>query len=318
MDISAMFQALEAAMGFVMIALASATPLMLAALGGLFSEKSGIVNIALEGKILFGAFIATTVTFWTGSPSIGCLAAMAGGMVLAMIHLYACQSLGADHIVSGAAINILAIGLTGFLVFQVFESTSSVQVVTIPSFDLSEQSVPVIGPVLRLLFNGMAPLFLLAVVFVVAAQWIMTRTPFGLRLRSIGENPDLAVARGINVTLTRILCLLISGALAGLAGAQLAVGDVGFFTEKMSAGRGFIALAAVIFGRWKPLPVALACLFFGFADAAAVRLKLYWQFVPDELARNIPFVLTLLVLLYSKAASGMPSALGRKTIGNEG
>ena len=293
-----MMELLGSGMDFVIIALASATPLVLAAMGGLLSERSGVVNIALEGKMLFGALAAVIITHWTGNPWLGCCAAAIGGVLLAWVHLYACQFLNAEHVVSGAAINILSIGLTGFIVFLVFESKSSAQVVTLP--------------VIKFL-GGIAPLFLLGLISAFAIAWVLQRMPFGLRVRAIGEDPGVATARGINVARVRLICLTVGGVLAGLAGAQLAVGDIGFFTERMSAGRGFIALAAVIFGRWKPLPVLIACLFFGFADAAALRMKLHWQAVPDELAQSIPFLLTIGVLFVSRAASGMPFALGRKT-----
>jgi ABC-type uncharacterized transport system permease subunit len=298
--------------GFVMIALASSTPLILAAMGGLLSEKSGIVNIALEGKMLFGALMAVAVTFWSGSPWLGCLAAMAAGIILALIHLVNCQFLNADHVVSGAAINIFSLGFTGFLVFQIFGSKSSDQVATLPTLDFGNIDVPILKEFLNLMFTGMSPLFIFALLIVVGIHRLLQKTSLGLRVRSIGESPAVAEARGVDVLTVRFICLIASGALAGLAGAQLAVGEIGFFTEKMSAGRGFIALAAVIFGRWKPLPVLAACLFFGFADALALRLKLNFQFVPDELAQALPFILTLIVLAVSKAASGMPTSLGQK------
>ena len=316
MDGATFIAMLSGVSGFVMIALARATPLILAAIGGLYSERSGIVNIALEGKMLFGALCSVAITYWTGNPWLGCLAGIAGGMLLALLHLVNCQIFKAEHVVSGAAINILSLGLTGFFVFLIFESKSSAQVATLPTFDFSNLSIPIIGTVLDLAFSGMAPLFILGTVVAIVTSWMFRHTPFGLQVRAIGEDPEVAEARGIDIFRTRLICLIISGSLAGLAGAQLAVGNIGFFTEKMSAGRGFIALAAVIFGRWKPLPVFAACLFFGFADAAALRMKLEWQFVPDELAQNIPFILTIVVLFLSKAASGMPFSLGKK-IGGE-
>ncbi len=313
MDWESLLVAAGGLTGFLHIALASSTPLALAALGGLFSERSGVVNIALEGKMLFGALCAVLGTYWTGNPWFGCALAILGGTVLAMVHYLNCQVFDADHVVSGAAINILSLGLTGFIVYGVFTSKSSVQVATLPTVDLSAaDAIPVLGKIVNLLFTGMAPLFLFCLGAAFLATWVLSSTPFGLHIRAAGEDPAVAAARGVNVAGVRLACLIISGALAGLAGAQLAVGEIGFFTEKMSAGRGFIALAAVIFGRWRPLPVLGACLFFGFAGELAVRLKLQWQAVPDELAQSIPFILTLAVLLASRAASGMPMGLGRR------
>ena len=313
MDWAALLQSARGAAGFVQIALASATPLALAALGGLYSERSGVANIALEGKMLFGSLCAVLGTFWSGDPWIGCLLAVAGGVLLALLHFVNCELLDADHVISGAAINILSLGITGFLVFQVFASKSSLQVATLPTLDLSAiAALPVAGPLIDLLLTGMVPLFPLALALAFATRWLLRSTPFGLRVRAAGEDPAVAEARGVDVAGVRLVCLVVCGALAGLAGAQLAVGEIGFFTEKMSAGRGFIALAALIFGRWRPLPVLAACLFFGFADAAAVRLKLQWQLLPDELALTVPFVLTLAVLIVSRAGSGMPAKLGKR------
>jgi simple sugar transport system permease protein len=299
--------------GFLMIAFTSTTPLLLAAIGGIWSEKSGIVNIALEGKMLAGALAAVLATHWSGNPWIGVLAAMVTGIALALLHLWCCQALNAEHVVSGAAINILALGLTGFFVFRVFASKSSAQVPILPSLQTHFWGVPVIGPVIDGLFSGMPLLFLAAVAAALITHQVLRRTAFGLRVRAAGEDPAVAAARGVHVARVRTLCLIISGTLAGLAGAHLALGDIGFFTERMSAGRGFIALAAVIFGRWKPLPTLAACLFFGVAEVTAMRLKLNWQAMPDELALSIPFALTIAVLFATRSASGMPSALGRRS-----
>lgn len=304
---------LAAGIGFLLIVFTSATPLLLAAIGGIWSEKSGIVNIALEGMMLTGSLAAVLVTHWTGNPWLGVVAAAAAGMVLGLLHLYTCQALNAEHVVSGAAINILAIGLTGFFVFRVFSSKSSAQVPILPAIAPNLSGIPVIGPAIDALFTGLPILFVVAVAAAFGTHWMLRTTPLGLRIRAIGEDPRVAAARGVPIVRVRTLCLIFSGMLAGLAGAHLALGDIGFFTEKMSAGRGFIALAAVIFGRWKPLPTLAACLFFGVAEVAAMRFKLYWQMMPDELALSIPFMLTLLVLFVTRSASGMPTALGRRS-----
>ena len=313
MDWAVLLNSLTGSAGFIQLGLAVSTPLILAALGGLFSERSGIVNIALEGMMLTGALCAVLGSFWTGNAWFGCLLAASGGVILALLHFFNCQILDADHVVSGAAINILALGLTGFLVFQVFTSKSSSQAAKLPLLDLSAaEGLPFIGPILDLALTGMAPLFIFALAVAVTTAWLLRSTPFGLRIRSAGEDPAVAESRGVHVTRVRLVCLVICGFLAGLAGAQLTVGQIGFFTEKMTAGRGFIALAALIFGRWRPMTVVAACLFFGFAETAADQLKLQWQLIPDEMAKTVPFLLTLAILLVSRAASGMPAALGRR------
>lgn len=298
---------------FVKIALIGAAPLILAAIGGFWSERSGVADIALEGKMLLGALLGVLGTYWTGNPWLGCLPAILGGVALATVHWVNCEVFDADHLVSGAAVNIVSLGLTGSLVYAVFASKSSPQVPTLPRLDAGLLAqAPALGPLFSLALDNTVPLFFLALAAALATSWVFRRTPMGLRIRAVGEDPAVAASRGIHVRRTRLLCLIVSGALAGLAGAQLSIGSTGVFSERMSAGRGFMALAALIFGRWKPLPAMAACLFFGFADAAAVRLKLQFQFVSDELALSLPFILTLAVLCFSKAGLGVPSSLGRR------
>ena len=210
------------------------TPLILAALGGLFSERSGVINIALEGMMLAGAFTAAAMTYASGSPWMGLVAAIGAGVLIALIHAVACIRYRADQVVVGTAINILMIGLPGFLSGAFFLSSGSTPQLPI------EQLVP------------RAPI-VMAFAFVPLTWYVLYRTPFGLRLRAVGENPGAADAAGLNVAKIRYSGVLLSGALAALGGAYLSIGQSSLFTRNMTSGRGFIALAALIFGKWRPV-----------------------------------------------------------------
>src|SRR5215210_7981869 len=225
--------------GLLLSAMRLATPLLLAALGGMFSERAGVINIALEGLLLAGAFTAASVTWYAGSPWAGLLAAMAAGAAVA------CIRYRADQVVSGTAINILLLGVPALLSGAFFLSTGSTP--QLPK----EQLIPYTPIVI-------------AVLLVPLTYYVLYYTPFGLRLRAVGENPEAADAAGVSVNLMRYAAVLLSGALAGIGGAYLSIGQSSLFTRNMSAGRGFIALAALIFGKWRPVPTMLACLLFGF------------------------------------------------------
>ncbi|MGH9456514.1 MAG: ABC transporter permease, partial [Thermoanaerobaculia bacterium] len=211
-----------------------ATPLLLAALGGMFSERSGVINIALEGLLLAGAFTAATVNHFTGNPWIGLLAAIAAGVAVASIHALATIRFKADQVVSGTAINILFLGVPALLSGALFDSTGATP--QIPQRDLL-QTAPIV----------------LAFALVPVSWWVLNRTRLGLRLRAVGENPEAADAAGVRVETIRWIGVLLSGALAAIGGAYLSTGQSSLFTRNMSAGRGFIALAALIFGKWRPV-----------------------------------------------------------------
>jgi simple sugar transport system permease protein len=273
-----------------------ATPLLLAALGGLFSERSGIINIALEGLMLAGAFTAAAVTHYVGSPWIGLLAGIAAGMLIAAIHAVACIRFKADQVVSGTAINILMLGIPAFISGALFASTGSTP--QIPK----EQLIP------------WTPIVLGFIVFVPLVWYVLYRTPFGLRLRAVGENPEAADAAGINVKRIRYTAVLISGALAGIGGAYLSIGQSSLFTRNMTSGRGFIALAALIFGKWRPVQTMLACLLFGFTEAIAIQLQGVklpsGDEIPNQFIQIIPYLLTIIVLAGFIGQSRAPRALG--------
>lgn len=267
-----------------------ATPLILAALGGLYSERAGIINIALEGLMLAGAFTAAVVTYYTRNPWIGLLAAMAAGVIVAGIHAVACIRYKADQVVTGTAINILFLGVPALLSGALFDSTGATP--QIPQEDLL-QTAPII----------------IAFLLVPLTWYVLNRTPFGLRLRAVGENPEAADTAGVNVARIRYTGVLLSGALAAVGGAYLSIGQSSLFTRNMTAGRGFIALAALIFGKWRPVQTMLACLLFGLAEAVAIQMQGVGN-IPVQFIQIIPYVLTIVVLAGFIGLSRAPRSLG--------
>jgi simple sugar transport system permease protein len=271
------------------------TPLVLAALGGLYSERSGVINIALEGLMLAGAFTSASVTHYTGNPWLGLLAGIVAGVAVAGIHAVACISFKADQVVSGTAINILMIGIPAFIGGALFASTGSTP--QIPRENLIPNAPIVI-----------------AVVLVAVTWYVLYNTPFGLRLRAVGEKPEAADAAGVSVKFMRYTAVLISGALAGIGGAYLSIGQSSLFTRNMTSGRGFIALAALIFGKWRPVQTMLACLLFGFTEAISIQLQGVrlpsGEDIPNQFIQIIPYVLTIVVLAGFIGQSRAPRALG--------
>jgi simple sugar transport system permease protein len=250
-----------------------ATPLVLAAIGGLYSERAGVINIALEGLMLAGAFTAAAVTFYAASPWVGLGGAMVAGVAVAMIIALACIKFKADQVVTGTGINIMFLGLPAVLSGAMFLSSGSTP--QIPKEHLLpnvSQLLPGFIPQWRI-FTEVSVITVLAVTLVIVTAYVLYRTPFGLRLRAVGENPEAADAAGVSVNKIRFLGVIISGALAGIGGAYLSIGQSSLFTRNMTAGRGFIALAALIFGKWRPVQTLLACLLFGFADALTIQLQ---------------------------------------------
>lgn len=278
-------------------------PYALASIGGVFSERGGVVNIALEGIILNGAFCATVGTYYTGNPFVGIICAVAGGLITALIHALVTINVKADQIVSGIAINLFAVGVTKFVLQIVFHSSSnSDRIPGLPHFKL-----PLISssPVLTQVFGN--PLVLLTILIVIVSHFVIFKTRFGLRLRSVGENPEAADTVGISVSFYRYCGLLTSGALAALAGAWLAF-DQHSFTDGMSAGRGFIALAAMIVGKWTPLGAASACLLFGFAESLQIQLQ--GVGIPTQFVQMIPYIATIVVLAGFIGRATPPAADG--------
>lgn len=278
-----------------------ATPLVWAAIGGLYSERSGVINIALEGLMLAGAFTAAAVTWYAESPWIGLAAAMLAGGAVAALLAVICIRFEANAVVAGTGINILFLGLPSVLSGALFLSSGSTPQVP------QEQLVPALGEV--------SLLSVLALAIVVATAYTLSRTRFGLRLRAVGENPEAADAAGVRVLRIRYAAVILSGVLAGIGGAYLSVGQSSLFTRNMTAGRGFIALAALIFGKWRPVQTMLACLLFGFADALTIQMQGVAKLpsgedVPVQFIQMIPYVLTIVVLAGFIGHSRAPGALG--------
>src|SRR5256714_10271578 len=238
------------------------TPLVLAAIGGLYSERSGVINIALEGLMLAGAFTAASVTYYAHSPWVGLAAAIVAGALVALIIALACIRFKADQVVTGTGINIMFIGLPAVLSGALFLSSGSTP--QIPRQNL----LPTLNRLLPFLppwrmLSEVSAISLLALIIVIVTAYDLYRTPFGLRLRAVGENPEAADAAGVSGNGIRYIGVILSGALAGVGGAYLSIGQSSLFTRNMAAGRGFIALAALIFGKWRPVQTMLACLLFG-------------------------------------------------------
>ena len=281
-------------LSFVMQVLRITMPYALAAMGGVLSERSGVVNIALEGILLMGAFGAAVGAYDTGgSVFVAVCYGVAAGVATAALYALTVVTFRADQIVSGVAINMLAYGVTPYLL-KVFYNSSS-------------NSPPIQGFGGRLFTNLV---FWLALALVVVVQVVVTRTRWGLRVRAVGDNPEAAHTLGVSVTVIRWTAVLAAGALAGLGGAWLALSGSGFVAE-MSAGRGYIALAAVIMGSWRPVWACAASLLFGFAEAVEVNLQMFDLGIPNELTQAFPYVLTMITLAGFIGRSRAPGSLGR-------
>lgn len=305
-----------------------ATPLALAAIGGTICERSGVVNIALEGIMLVGAFFGVAAALLTGNAWIGVLAAVLAGVALAGVHAFASVTLRMDQVVSGTALNILALGLTGFLM-EVFYghpgTTDSIRHTLGTVFDFptpgygqwagsaAPTALQTVWYWIDSIVFSFGPIVYMAMIVAVVAHWALYRTRWGLRLRALGEHPRAADTVGIRVRASRYMAVLISGALGGLAGANLTLEQVGSFNENMTSGRGFIALAANIFGRWTPIGSYLASLLFGFADALQIKLQAFQDVIkiPVQFFLMLPYVLTVVVLAGVMGRAVAPAAVGK-------
>ena len=275
-----------------------AVPYLFAASGGVIAERSGIISLSLEGYMLTGAFSATLGAHYSGSAWIGVLAGMLGGLIFGLIHAVASIRYRADQVVTGIAINLLAIGVTRFFLKLAFASSSN-----------SPRVVGFGGNINAHGFDN--PLLWLGLLVASALAFIIYRTPYGLRVRAVGEHPAAAASVGIKVSLVQYIAVAVSGILAALGGVFLAL-DQHQFTDQMTAGRGFIAVAAVIFGRWDPVRAALACLLFAAAETLQIQLQGN-QLIPSQFVEMIPYALTIIALAGVVGRAVPPAALGKAT-----
>lgn len=300
-----------------------ATPLILCAMAGLISERSGVIDIGLEGKLLIGAFTAASVAVLTGSPWLGLFAAIATSMAFSLIHGFACITHRGDQIISGVAVNILAMGLTIVVGIALFRQGG--QTPALPpdarfrplDWPLTETlgDIPILGPLYAELISGHNVLVYVALVSVVLVWWTLYRTTFGLRIRAVGEAPAAVDSAGISVTWLRYRGVLIAGGLCGIAGAYLSIAHGAGFFREMSAGKGFIALAAMILGNWRPGIALLACLLFGFLETVTPRLQgtelpLIGE-APTALIPVLPYIFTVILLAGFFGRAVPPRSLGR-------
>jgi simple sugar transport system permease protein len=297
---------------FIASSIRIAIPLALAGLGGVFSERSGVINIGLEGIMLTGAFTSIAVTNFTQNPWLGILAAIIIGIFLGLIHGITCITFKANQIVSGVAINLFASGITVFFSWLLFNETQIMAKISLPIWGLSIPNLGEGSSFLRsiiIIFAHHSPLVYLTIIIFILSHLIIFRTPFGLRLRSVGEYPQAADTMGVNVIKIRYIAVITSGALAGLAGSFLSLEQAHFFVKEISGGRGFIALAAMIFGKWTPLGTAGAALLFGFGEALAIRLQSVTA-VPVQFINMVPYLLAIFVLVSAIGRAIPPAADG--------
>lgn len=295
--------------GLIAAMLRFATPLAFAAFGGVLSERSGVVNIGLEGMMLSGAFFGIWAAAWSGSWVVGILMAMVFGGLFALIHAFFSITLRTDQIVSGFAINFLALGLTGYLFRSIYGTQGTPSNISrIPDIRLPEliRDIPFFGDI----FGQLNLMIWLMFALLIATWLLLFKTPVGLRLRSVGEHPRAADTVGINVYAVRYAAVVASGMLAALGGAYLSIGFTGTFNENMTAGRGFIALAAVILGKWNPVGAFGATLLFGFGFAISIPLQREAD-ISANLLSTLPYVLTLIALVGVIGRSIPPAAVGR-------
>jgi simple sugar transport system permease protein len=295
-----------------------ATPIALAAVGAAICERSGVVNIAMEGLMLVSAFFGVVVALFTGNTWLGVLGACLASVIFSALHAWASINLRSDQVISGTAINILAVGITGFLMETIFGHPGTTDSVTrlAPVFNFPTGGEGLLGTIwtwIDVVFLSYTPIVYMGMFAAIFLTWALYRTRWGLRLRALGEHPRAADTVGVRVLRGRWFAVLISGFMAGLAGANLTLEQVGSFTENMTNGRGFIALAANIFGRWVPGGAYLASLLFGFADALQLKLQFFADVIkiPSQFFLMLPYLLTVLVLAGVVGKARAPAEVGK-------
>jgi len=295
-------------MGLLVATLRMATPLIFGAIGGMFSERSGVMNIGLEGMMLMGAFGAGITSLITGNAWLGVLIGATVGGVMGTIHAVMCIRFKANQVVIATGINIMAMGIPALILQTYLGNPGRTPIVA----SLADISIPVLKdiPILGQLLGTLNPLTYVALLLVPLSHVILFKTSFGLRIRAVGHHPRAADTLGINVYAVRYICVISSGVLAGLGGAYLALGQLAMFVNGMTAGRGFIALAAMIFGKWTPLGGFGAALLFGFADGLQMTAQAHGIPIPSDFLLMIPYVLTMIALAGFVRKASPPTAIG--------
>ena len=299
-----------------------ATPLILCAMAGLFSERSGIIDISLEGKMLMSAFAAASMAALTGSPLLGLAGGILVSVALSLIHGFACITHKGNQVISGLAINILASGLTVTLGIALFAQGGQTPFLNkserftdiVLPFAKQAEHVPVLGTIYKEIISGHNLLVWVALFSVIFTGYVVFRTAFGLRLRAVGEKPEAVDSAGVSVSGLRFQAVIIAGVLCGIAGTYLSTAHGAGFIREMAAGKGYIALAALIFGKWRPVPALLACLMFGFMEALAARLQgvevPVIGYISTDLILVLPYLLTVILLAGFIGKASPPRSIG--------
>jgi simple sugar transport system permease protein len=285
------------------------TPILLVAMGAIFCERAGVMNIATEGFMLLGTMAAVVATYFSGSPWIGVLVAMLSGALLSLIFAYFVITIGTHQIVTAVAINIFTLGATSIIFRRIFGALSTTPDITgLPIWRIPVLAdIPLLGPI----FFNQSPLVYLAFLMVPVAHFLMFRTKWGLNIRAVGETPKAADTVGVDVFRIRYGTILISGLVAGLAGAFLSLGQTTIFQEGMTAGRGYIAYTAIVFGKWLPLNTMFGTIIFGFADALQLRIQTLGAGVPYQFAVMVPYILTILAIVFAVGRAAWPAGYGQ-------
>lgn len=302
-----MFEPMD--LNWVLAGISLSVPLILAALGGLISERAGVINIALEGMMLFGAFVGVAVSWWASSPWLGVLAALVVGATVGLVHAWFSITVRANQVVSATAINLVATGLTAALIPTIWGVSGTSP--SVPAFGSME--IPILRdiPGMEQVFTTLDGFDYVALLAAPVLWVVLYRTAFGLGLRSCGESPAAAASVGIDVIKVRYQAVVLSGVFAALGGAYLSIGELDRFQRNMTNGRGFLALAAMIFGKWKPIPTVGACLLFGLADAYQLRAQARGLDVPTELLQALPYLIGLAALATVVGRASAPAGIGK-------
>ncbi len=278
-----------------------ATPLLLACMGSILSERAGVLNLSVEGMMLVGAFSGFAGAFFSGNAWVGLLVAIFGAMIFGLIHAFCCISLGLNQVVVSVAINILALGITSTLLRTLFGSTTS----RLKSVGFSPVEIPLLSdiPVLGSIIFKQTVLVYIGLAMIPVIWWIFYKTSWGLKIRAVGEYPKAAETMGVKVARVRYICVLCASALAGVAGASLTIAGLNTFVDNITAGRGFIAFSAIVFGKFNPLGAAAGALLFGVADAIQLNIQALGIQIPYQIPLMFPYIITLVILFVVGAGS---------------